>query len=115
MPHFSSVAPPLTLMARIFAFEPFFQLANFGCDRANFDGDFDWDDACSCSLVPRLPYSSGHQDEELVLPHQPAIPSKVVSTKWDVADNIGNQTDHRQPSSPIKGACYDYLGSCWSA
>ena len=33
MPQNSSVAPPLTLMARIFAFEPFFQLAAFSCDR----------------------------------------------------------------------------------
>jgi hypothetical protein len=34
-----------------------------------------------CCFVLRPPYESAHQDEGLALPHQPAIPGKVVFAK----------------------------------
>ena len=71
----------LSYLARIFGFWPF----SVGHPDRRFERESD----PSC-FSPLPPYCFSHQDEGLALPHQPAIPGKVVSTKWDVADNIGD-------------------------
>jgi hypothetical protein len=77
MPHCFLGGITLSYLARIFGFWPFSVRRP---DSVVSIGNFDRERSVLLSRPPP-PYSSAHQDEGLALPHQPADPGKVVSTK----------------------------------